>query len=81
MRGRSPRTREGRIGPTAQKRGERGEERVTPNGQGKVGSRADPLADCYLRNTRVRPHFGMHPLFRLLEVEKSDLLYQSSSRF
>ena len=27
LRGRSPRTREGRIGPTAQMRGERGEER------------------------------------------------------
>ena len=54
---------------------------MTPNGQGKVGSRADPVAGCYRRNTRVRSHFGMHPLFRLLEVEKSDLLYQSSSKF
>ncbi len=63
LRGRSPRTREGRLGPTAQKgeeRAKRSEERAA------VSSASELIADwtvlrCYPVFRKVRRHFGMHP--------------------
>ena len=66
LRGRSPRTREGRLGPTAQMRGERSEERDGVSFALELIAAWQWLV-CRQKYTRVRPHFGMQPWRRPLE--------------
>ena len=61
LRGRSHRTREGRIGPTAQKSRGQG-----PGVRGSASSASELIVDwtwfrCYPRYRKVHPHIGMHP--------------------
>ena len=61
LRGRSPRTREGRIGPTA--RNCSGQWSVVSEGPfaASRGCAEWPCPSCCLRCRRTRLHFGMHP--------------------
>jgi len=62
LRGRSPRTREGRIGPTAQNSSGRWSVvREEANSDAELIARWLVLR-CDLRHGEVRPHFGMHPV-------------------
>ena len=69
LRGRSPRTREGRLGPTAQMRGERGEKRVTGS-SGADGNGDRSWSELCQRIARVHPHFGMHTFCVCWKSEK-----------
>ena len=79
LRGRSPRTREGRLGPTAQMRGERGEKRVAVS-SGADGNADRSWSELCQRIARVHPHIGMHTFCVFWKSEKKPFHLKLSTR-